>query len=164
MQPLEEIYQSHARTVYHYLLSLTRDADLSEELTQEVFYQAVKNISRFDGSCKVSTWLCAIAKNQLRVYQRKHPSNVELEPSAAVSCSSEQDALGNIGAIELLKKIHALDPEKREILYLRIFGGLSFREIGDVLGRTENWARVMYYRGKESLKKELEADEPETEL
>lgn len=62
MQPLEEIYQSHARTVYHYLLSLTRDADLSEELTQEVFYQAVKNISRFDGSCKVSTWLCAIAK------------------------------------------------------------------------------------------------------
>lgn len=77
---------------------------------------------------------------------------------------AKTDVLGNIGAIELLKKIHALDPDKREILHLRIFGGLTFREIGDVLGHTENWARVMYYRGKETLKKELESDGTEAEL
>lgn len=164
MQSMEEIYQSHAQTVYHYLLSLTRDPDLSEELTQEVFYQAVKSISRFDGSCKISTWLCAIAKNQLRVYRRKHPATSELTAETLAAQYAEPDVLGNLGAIELLKKIHALEPDKREILHLRIFGGLSFREIGDVLGHTENWARVMYYRGKETLKKELESDGTEAEL
>lgn len=164
MQSMEEIYQAHAQTVYRYLLSLTRDSDLAEELTQEVFYQAVKNSSRFDGSCKVSTWLCAIAKNQLHVYRRKHPPTAPLEPELQTAPSSEHDVLARIGTVELLKKIHALDPDKREILHLRLFGNLSFREIGDVLGHTENWARVMYYRGREILKKELKSDEAEAEL
>ena len=65
MQPMEEIYQEYARTVFKYLLSKTHDEDLAEELTQETFYQALKSIDRFDESCKISTWLCAIAKNQL---------------------------------------------------------------------------------------------------
>lgn len=64
MQSIEEIYQNHAQTVYKYLLSLTHQADLAEELTQETFYQAIRSIDRFDGSCKITTWLCAIAKNQ----------------------------------------------------------------------------------------------------
>lgn len=65
---MEEIYQKYAQTVYKYLLSKIRNADLAEELTQETFYQAVRSIERFDGSCKISTWLCAIAKNQLLAY------------------------------------------------------------------------------------------------
>ena len=73
MQPMDEIYQEYARTVYKYLLSKTCNEDLAEELTQETFYQAVRSIDRFDESCKISTWLCALAKNQLFSYQRKHP-------------------------------------------------------------------------------------------
>ena len=73
MQSMEEIYRQHAQTVYRYLCSLTGDEDLSEELTQETFAQAVSSIGRFDGSCKVSTWLCAIAKNPLMAYRRRHP-------------------------------------------------------------------------------------------
>ncbi|MEA4815059.1 MAG: sigma factor [Oscillospiraceae bacterium] len=65
MLSMDEVYRTHAQTVYRYLLSLTRDAALAEELTQETFYQAVRSAERFDGSCKVSTWLCAIAKNVL---------------------------------------------------------------------------------------------------
>ena len=76
---MEEIYQKYAQTVYKYLLSLTRDSQLAEELTQETFYQAVKSIGRYDGSCSVSTWLCAIAKHQLSAWRRKNPETESLE-------------------------------------------------------------------------------------
>ena len=99
MQPMEEIYQEYARIVYRYLLSKTHDEDLAEELTQETFYQAIKSIDRFDESCKISTWLCAIAKNQLLSYLRKHPETEpleELEHSRAAAESAEQDVFQDL--------------------------------------------------------------------
>ena len=68
---MEEVYRKHAQTVYRYLLSRTGNSDVSEELTQETFYQAVKSANKFNGSCTVVTWLCAIAKNKLREHERK---------------------------------------------------------------------------------------------
>lgn len=173
MQPMEEIYQLYAQTVYRYLFALTRSDDIAEELTQETFYQAIRSINKYDGSCKLSTWLCAIAKNQLRTYRRKHPKTDQLysEPetrmaagtpitdSVPYSPSAESDALAALEHLELLKRLHHCPEPFREILYLRIFGNLSFREIGEVLGKTENWARVTYYRGKEQLRKELTNNE-----
>lgn len=73
MPSMDDIYREHSKAVYRYLLSLTHNADISEELTQETFYQAVKSIDRYDGSSKITTWLCAIAKNSLTAYRRKHP-------------------------------------------------------------------------------------------
>lgn len=157
MEPMEEIYRAHAGTVYRYLLTLSGDADTAEELTQETFYQAVKSLNRYDGSCKVTTWLCAIAKNQYQAWRRKHPFEEPLE--AGFAASAQTDLLRRVEYLELLQRIHALEEPVREVLYLRLFGELSFREIGDVLHRTENWARVTYYRGKERLRKELEPDE-----
>lgn len=159
MLSMEEIYREYAQTVYRYLLSLTRDAELSEELTQETFYQAVKSVKRFEGKCKVSTWLCAIAKNCLSSYRRKHPAHGELDDNLISEVSAEGAVLSSELRVELLRKLHGLDGDMREVLYLRLFGNLSFREIGDILSRTENWARVTFYRGKEKLRKELEADE-----
>lgn len=156
---MEEIYREHSQTVYRYLLSLTRNADTAEELTQETFYQAVKSVKKFDGSCKTTTWLCAIAKNVFSSYCRKHPPADILEEHTASSPSPENEILSNIGRLELMKMMHSLSGEVREVMYLRLLGGLSFREIGDIMSRTENWARVNYYRGKEKIKKELEADE-----
>ena len=135
---MEEIYQAHARTVYKFLLSQCHDADLAEELTQETFYQAVRSIDRFNGSCKVSVWLCQIAKHLWYQHLRKR---------------KPEEPLPEDGHLDLLRQIHALPPSTREVVYLRAFGGLSFREIGDVLGRTETWARVTFYRGKEALRK-----------
>lgn len=161
MQSMEEIYKLYAQTVYRFLLSLTHDSSLSEELTQETFYQAVKCSDKFDKSCKITTWLCAIAKNQLRAYQRKNRDYLkdDFEEFVNTASSAETDALANISRIEILKRIHKLDEPIREVLYLRLFGDLSFREIGDILGRTENWARVNYYRGKEKLVKEIKENE-----
>ena len=159
MQEMEVIYQQHAQTVYRYLLSLTRDEDLSEELTQETFYQAIRSSGRYDGSCKVTTWLCAIAKNVLQSYRRKHPSHEDLETADLVSPSAEQEADLSLSRVDLMRSVHALPEPYREVLYLRLFGDLPFREIGDIFGKPENWARVTFYRGKEKLRKEFTDNE-----
>ena len=162
MESSEEVYQKYAKTVYRYLMSLSHDRDLSEELTQETFYQAIRSIDHYDQSCKMSTWLCSIAKNQYRDYLRKHPAMEEFRediPSIAPAPSAEKECLDTLSHMELLKALHALPDPYREILYLRLFAGLSYREIGEVEGTSENWARVNFYRGKEKLKKEWNKNE-----
>ena len=154
MDDMSEIYQDHARTVYKFLLSQTHDPDLAEELTQETFYQAVRSIDRFDGGCKVSVWLCQIAKHLWYQHLRKHRREVPMpeDPPELPAPSAEEGALEREGKLELLRLIHDLPEEPREVVYLRVFGGLSFREIGDICGRTETWARVTFYRTKEKLR------------
>ena len=156
---MDEIYQQYAQTVYKYLISKTHKEDLAEELTQETFCQAIKSIGRFDGKCKISTWLCAIAKNLYLAYLRKHPAHEDIEEVDVQVNSAENEALENLGKMELMKKLHELEEPYREVTYLRVFGGLSFAEIGEILGRTENWARVTFYRGKEKLRKEVQENE-----
>lgn len=156
---MEEIYQRYAKTVYHFLLVRTGNDDLAEELTQETFYQAIRSIDRYDESCKLSTWLCGIAKNVLLTYQRKHPVTEDVEGSEAQDLqveSTENTVIGQISNIDLLKKLHGLAEPYREVMYLRTLGGLSFKEIGEVQGKSENWARVTFYRAKEKLRKDVE--------
>ena len=152
MEDMSRLYQQHAQTVYKFLLAQCRDAHLAEELTQETFYQAIRSVDRFNGSCKVSVWLCQIAKHLWYQHLRKHRREAAEGPPETVRPSAEEETLAQEGQLELLRKIHALSPDAREVVYLRSFGGLSFREIGDVCGRTETWARVTFYRSKELLR------------
>lgn len=154
MQSMDEIYRSYAMTVYKYLLSMTHDEDLSEDLTQETFCQAIRTIDRFDESCRISTWLCAIAKNVLITYRRKNRQHDELGEWDAPSPPEQDELIRSEERVLLIRRIHELPEPLREVVYLRVFGELSFREIGDVHGKTENWARVTFYRGKERLKNE----------
>ena len=167
MDDMDQVYRQHAQTVYKFLLSQCHDADLAEELTQETFYQAVKSIGRFDGSCKLSTWLCQIARHLWYQHLEKHRAERTMtrplaetppEDDPAVP-SAEEEASARQGHLDLLRQIHDLPDPMREVVYLRAFGGLSFREIGDVLGKTENWARVTFFRGKERLRKDGAFDE-----
>lgn len=165
MQSMDEIYQKYAQTVYRYLLSRTGNPEVAEELTQETFYQAMKSIDRYDGSCKILTWLCGIAKNQLHTYHRKNPIHESLDMEEEIEKkqqspfvdgrSTEKEVLGKLEQIELMQRLHQCPEPFREIFYLRVLGGLSFKEIGEIIGKTENWTRVTYYRGKERLRKEL---------
>ena len=152
MEDMSRLYQQHAQTVYKFLLAQCRDAHLAEELTQETFYQAIRSVDRFNGSCKVSVWLCQIAKHLWYQHLRTHRREAAEGPPETVLPSAEEETLAQEGQLELLRKIHALSPDAREVVYLRSFGGLSFREIGDVCGRTETWARVTFYRSKELLR------------
>ena len=155
---MEDVYRQYARVVYRYLLGLTRDADLAEELTQETFYQAVRTSARYDGSAQVSTWLCGVAKNVLRTHHRKHPATDDIDDVTLPAPSAEAAVLREETRLELLKRVHALAEPAREVVYLRTWGNLSFKEIGAVLGRTENWARVTFYRAKEQLRKDVDFD------
>ena len=159
MQPIEEIYREYASMVYKYLISLTRDEDLAEELVQETFYQAIKSSNKYDESCKISTWLCDIAKNVLITYRRKHPVLEDVDETEVATDSAEAEAIGNVSRVKLLKKIHDMEEPYKEVIYLRVFGGLSFAEIGEIIGKNENYARVTFYRGKEKLGKEVTENE-----
>lgn len=154
MDQMEEIYQEHAKTVYKFLMSQCHNESVAEELTQETFYQAVRSISRFDGSCKISVWLCQIARHlwyqHLQKRKRESPGH-EADFDHTFS-SAEEVLLSQEGHLALLKQIHSLPDPAREVVYLRAFGGLSFSQIGDVLGKSETWARVTFYRSKTRLK------------
>ncbi len=155
MLSMEEVYQHHAQTVWRYLMAQTHDPGLAEELTQETFYQAVRTAHKFDGTSAVPTWLCGIAKNVLRTYRRRHPPQDDLPESALTAPSPEGDVLARQQHLEVLRALQKLPERTREVMYLRLYGDLSFREIAQVLSLTENYARVTFYRGKEALRKEL---------
>ncbi|MBU5334737.1 sigma-70 family RNA polymerase sigma factor [Anaerocolumna aminovalerica] len=161
MDSMEQIYKEHAKTVYRYLLSLTHNEDLAEEITQETFYQAVRCAGKYDGSCKISTWLCAIAKNSWLAWMKKNKEIVISDDKIEEDTvnSAEDMVISDISKVELMRKLHQLKEPLREVIYLRLAGDLSFREIGDIMGMSENWARVSYFRGKEKLLKEVKKDE-----
>lgn len=162
MQSMDEVYRQYAQTVYRYLLSLTHEVNLAEELTQETFYQAIRSSDRYNETCALSTWLCAIAKNVLHTYRRKHPpvdSIDDIADSSLSAHSAETEAVKSEDRVELFRKLHNLSEPYREIIYLRTFGGLSFKEIGEIHGKTENWARVTFYRGKNIMRKEVDDNE-----
>ena len=164
MEDMDAIYRRHVHTVYKFLLAQCREPDLAEELTQETFYQAVRSVDRFDGSCKVSVWLCQIAKHLWYQHLRKRKREAPMpegfpEGSGPPGPSAEEDLLEREGRLDLLRLVHRLPEQQREVVYLRAFGGLSFREIGDVVGKTETWARVTFYRCKEKLRNGGGSDE-----
>ena len=84
MMDMDSIYREQANAVFKYLMTLCYEEDTAQELTQETFYQAVKSAGKYDGSCKVSTWLCQIAKHlwyqELDRRKRKGTSQLETGP------------------------------------------------------------------------------------
>ncbi len=156
MESLEEIYQKHARTVYAYLLGRTRNQDLAEELTQETFFQAVRTIDTFRGDSKLSTWLCGIARNLWLAHLRESRKSQPLEEmeEMAVAASPEEELSLQWDNLEILKLLHGLKEPIREVMYLRLIGNLTFAQIGEIMGKSENWTRVNYYRGKERIRRE----------
>ncbi len=154
-QKMEKVYQENAKAVYKYLFCLTHDADISEELTQETFYQATKGIDRFRGECKISVWLCQIAKRlwYKELKRRKEVPLSEMTEEITSFDHIENEYLLSIEKVEIFRMLHQFDEVTREVMYLRLTGELSFAEIGSIMGKTENWARVTFYRGKQKLMK-----------
>lgn len=154
MLNMESVYKEYAVVVYKFLMSLCYEEDLAEELTQETFYQAVRSVERYDGSCKVSTWLCQIAKHlwYREVERRKKKGTSQLTEDLLSKDQSVEEGLAlKEEKMELFRKVHVLDEISKEIVLLRVTGAFSFKEIGEIFGKNENWARVTYYRAKQKL-------------
>ena len=149
MQDIEKIYKEYFKTVNKYLFCLTRNSDISEELTQETFYKAVKKINTYKGECKMSVWLCQIAKNLWIDQCRKNKKITNLSKEDLINIteqkSLEEKIISDDEKISLYKKMQKLDEKTREVMYLRISGELTFKEIADILNKTETWARVTFY-------------------
>ena len=160
---MEPLYRENVKIVSHYLYSMCKDEELTKDLTQETFLKAYESLERFDGSCKISTWLCQIARHLLYQYWAKAGRQVTVEPDETIPAKedTERAALTRVELIDCLKELHALPEQLREVMYLRVMSDLSYREIGEIMGKSENWARVNFYRAKELLLKGRERNEQE---
>ena len=143
--------------VFKYLMAMTGDPDISEELTQETFFRAVKNADKFDGRVKITTWLCAIAKNAYFTYLKKSRRNIG-QDIGEMEIPQETDLLDRENCREIYRAVHRLEEPYREIILLRLNTDMTFSDIGEIFGKSEGWARVTYYRGKEKLRKFLEEE------
>lgn len=153
---MEQLYQENYPIVYGYLLSLCGSSAMAEDLASETFLRAMEKIGSFDGQCRPSTWLCTIGKNLYfneHKRLRRHIGLDEIEHLAVPNF--EEAVLDKDQARQLLRAAGKLGEPQKQVFFMRV-SGLSFREIGDALGRTETWARVTFFRTKTKLLTETE--------
>ena len=155
---IEKLYREYFTPVYRYTLSLVHDPDMAEEITQETFFKALQSLDRFQGKSNLKSWLCAIAKNQWLLEQRK--KNVqpvdEVTSLADPSVGPEERIIRQDESMRIHRLLHHLDEPYREVFTLRTLGQLSFRDIGELFDKSENWACVVYHRARARLKEKME--------
>ena len=150
---MEELYRQYSQIVYHFLYKKCKDPALAEDLMQETFLKALERLDSYDHSCKLSTWLCQIGKHLL--YQHWSKTNrtrlEELDETLESGHDTQQHAMAKVELADVWERLQNLSPDMRRVVELRVLGDLSFREIGNLLGKSENWARVTFYRAKLTL-------------
>lgn len=160
-QDIEKIYKEHMKTVYNYIFCLCNNRSLAEELTQETFYKALKGIKKFRGDCKIPVWLCQIAKHELYKEQKKKRKIIfvpmdsefgDIISNIKSDVNIEDEVIEREEKAELYKQIQKLEGLTRELIFLRLTTELTFKDISQLLGKTEAWARVEFYRWKEKVK------------
>ncbi len=157
MENIEEIYNKYANLIKNYIYTITKNKELAEEIMQETFVVAINQINKFRGECEISVWLCSIAKKIL--YKRTKKDNtysmISIEEIEIPDQNKiEEDYIKNDSKLRLYQALQNLDANTREVMYLRLTGDLSFKEIGKILNKSENWSRVTFFRGKQKLNKE----------
>ena len=152
-ESFETIYRRYFDAVYRYALSLTQDAHRAEEICQETFFKALGSLDRFRGDSSIRTWLFSIVRNVFLSEQRKRPSLPleEILEQPDDGAGPEELALRQDQARRLHQRLHQLPEPYKEVFSLRVFAQLSFRQIGELFGKTENWACVVYHRARAKL-------------
>ena len=153
---LDAFYRENQPIVYGYLLSLSGDKTLAEELTAETFLRAVEKIHIYDPRYRPSTWLCTIGRNLYLNHCKRRKRTLPLSDDlSCTALSPEALYLQKEQARAVLKAAGRLPPLPRRVLFLRI-QGMPFRAIGQALGKTESWARVTFFRAKARILEEME--------
>ncbi len=158
MREFDEVYREYYQTVYGHVLRLCRDPHLAEEAAQEAFFKALKSIDSFRGDCRLDVWLCKIARNTCLSMMEKGKRQTELPPEDGLP--APEDLAAKLEDKELAFRVHQLLHELpepyREVFWLRVFGELDFRQIGELFQKTESWARVTFHRARLKLQEGLE--------
>ena len=158
MTEFETIYRRYFTDVELYLRAITKEESLAEELTEQVFFQALKALPTFRGDCDIRTWLCAMARNAYLSHLRKTRPTEDItqiqipDPRQAV----EEQVADKQQAMSIHRILHQMPEPYKEVFSLRVFGQLSFEDIGGLFGRTANWACVSYHRAKQKIRDKME--------
>lgn len=164
MNEFEELYKEYFQRVYYFLYKLCNDSHLTEELTQETFYQALKSLHRFKGNSEIYTWLISIAKHTYYGYLRKN--KLKFESTISIDLVAETYLQNNIGdpedelnksvVSETIKNMINCIPDKyKDVVMLRVYAQLPFAQVAAALNITEGSAKVIYFRAKKMLMEEL---------
>lgn len=158
---MEKLYETCYMKVYSFVMTLAGNKDLAQEITQETFFKAMTAKGQYRGEAEQLSWLCAIAKNLYTDELRRNARcGGEIPEDRPDEGESFEQALGDKAqSIRIHKALHTLDEPYKEVFSLRVFGELSFRQIGDIFAKTESWARVTYHRARMKLKERLDSNE-----
>ncbi|MDU2094445.1 MAG: RNA polymerase sigma factor [Clostridium perfringens] len=159
MNDFENLYNQHFKYVYRYILSICKNTEIAEDITQETFFKALKNLKNFKGQCNVRSCLCQIGKNTYFSYLKKLKKQCEIDicESNSISCL-EDNLILEENVSEVHKEIDKLENVYKEVFCLRTFGELSFLEIAKIHSKSESWARVTYHRAKLKIRKNMEVN------
>jgi RNA polymerase sigma-70 factor (ECF subfamily) len=161
----ERIYREHFDTVYGFLMRLCRSAPLAEELAQETFFRALRSIGKFDGRCRVDVWLCQIAKNSYYSHQRQTRHLISGPDFPADTPDPDADPESSLSsredAAQIRAQLHTLPEPYKEVFMWRVLAELSFLQIGQLFGKSANWACVTFHRAKAMIQNRLEVENRE---
>lgn len=158
VESFDQVYEEYFEQVYRYILSISQNQNLAEEITQETFYKALRSLDNFRGESSLKSWLCAIAKNIWLSGQRKKKVEPieEVDSIADTSIGPEESIMLQDQSMHIHRLLHEIDEPYREVFTLRTLGQLSFGDIGDIFGKSANWACVVYHRARAKIKEKME--------
>ncbi|AWI06034.1 RNA polymerase sigma factor [Clostridium drakei] len=157
MTDFSDIYTEYFSVVYKYILSLSRNEAIAEEVTQETFFKAMRHIDQFNGTCRLYVWLCQIAKNTYFSFcqKQKHTATGIDTDFSDTTLDLETRYLDKDAAQRLHVLLHNLNEPYKEVFTLRVFGELPFLQIGELFQKTDSWARLIFYRAKKQLQEAM---------
>jgi RNA polymerase sigma-70 factor (ECF subfamily) len=162
----EQIYRTYFKAVYLYAMQISGNEHIAEEITSETFYKAINAIDRFRGDCDMRVWLCQIAKNTYYSYLKKNKKILRIDETDLQDIADPDAFIDEqIGRQEEARQIreilHTMSEPYKEVFMWRVFGELSFKEIGALYRKTDNWACVTYHRARKMIQSRLEEIEHE---
>ncbi|WWR17046.1 sigma-70 family RNA polymerase sigma factor [Lachnospiraceae bacterium JLR.KK008] len=157
----EQIYNTYFKSVYLYIRKLSGNEHVAEEITSETFLKVLKSIGDFRGECDMRVWICQIAKNTYFSYPKKRnkiasASETELQSIRSPNALIDEQIVIQDEAQRIRKILHTIPDPYKEIFMWRVFGELSFKEIGNLYDKTDNWACVTYHRARKMIQSRLE--------
>lgn len=156
MKEFEEIYDAYFNDVYQFILSLSKNTAVAEDIVQEAFIKALKNINQLKDNTKIKSWILQIAKNTYLSYVSKNTKNVSIDEIEIASSNNEENDFLNADTIKKVRKtLHKMKEPYKEVFYLRVFANLPFKEIAELFERKETWARQIFHRSKIMIKEAL---------
>ena len=157
----EQVYEAYFRDVYRYILGLSGDAHLAEEITADTFFKALRSIDKFRGECDIRVWLCQIAKNSYYSHVKRAGRTLPTETALSHTTPDptpplDEQLADRDAARQIQSLLHTLPDPYKEVFLWRVYAELSFKQIGELFGKTDNWACVTYHRARMMLKSRLE--------